>query len=296
MKDIHPPHARKTATLTGCSAVIMWAFLALFTKISGNTPPFQLASMTFAIGTIVGLIWTVITKNRIVTPKIPIKVICFGGLGLFSYHALYFAALANAPAEEASLIAYLWPLLIVTGSALLPGEHLKKHHIGGALAGFSGTILIINGGKGLIADTDHLLGYILALAAAFTWTAYSLAARNIANIPTISVIYYCAFSSVLACIAHIIFEQTIIPQTINQWLAITGLGLFPVGAAFYVWDHGMKHGDVQIIGAFSYTAPLLSTLILIAITDISIKSSVVLACILITFGAVLAAKDIIFKK
>ena len=43
-------------------------------------------------------------------------------LGLFGYHALYFTALRNAPPVEAGLIAYLWPLLIVVFSALLPGR------------------------------------------------------------------------------------------------------------------------------------------------------------------------------
>lgn len=38
--------------------------------------------------------------------------------------------------------------------------------------------------------------------------------------------------------------------------------LFPVGLAFYAWDHGVKNGDIQILGASSYAAPLLSTLIL----------------------------------
>ncbi len=43
---------------------------------------------------------------------------------------------------------------------------------------------------------------------------------------------------------------------------LLGLGLFPVGAAFYAWDFGVKNGDIQILGAASYAAPLLSTLIL----------------------------------
>ena len=38
----------------------------------------------------------------------------------------------------------------------------------------------------------------------------------------------------------------------------------PVGAAFYAWDHGVKHGNIQVLGAASYAAPLLSTLVLIA--------------------------------
>jgi drug/metabolite transporter (DMT)-like permease len=45
------------------------------------------------------------------------KVWALGLFGLFGYHFLYFTALRNAPAVEAGLIAYLWPLLIVVGSA-----------------------------------------------------------------------------------------------------------------------------------------------------------------------------------
>src|SRR3546814_1148446 len=52
--------------------------------------------------------------------------------GLFGYHALYFTALSHAPAVEASLICYLWPLLLVLFSALLPGERLRWWHLAGA--------------------------------------------------------------------------------------------------------------------------------------------------------------------
>jgi drug/metabolite transporter (DMT)-like permease len=33
-----------------------------------------------------------------------------------------------------------------------------------------------------------------------------------------------------------------------------------VGLAFYVWDIGVKRGDIQFLGVASYAAPLLSTL------------------------------------
>ena len=42
-------------------------------------------------------------------------------------------------------------------------------------------------------------------------------------------------------------------------MLVTGLG--PVGLAFYVWDIGMKHGDIRLLGIASYAAPVLSTLV-----------------------------------
>ena len=54
------------------------------------------------------------------------------------------------------------------------------------------------------------------------------------------------------------------PATAGEWLAILGLGLGPVGLAFYVWDYGVKHGDIRLLGVAAYAAPVLSTLILVA--------------------------------
>lgn len=284
-----------TATLAGGAAIIMWALLALLTDLSGTMPPFQLAAITFAIGTLVGIGWSMARPPAKRWPK-RWGVIIAGSCGLFAYHALYFMALRNAPAIEASLIAYLWPLLIVVGSALLPGQRLRWFHVVGALCGFAGTGLIVTGGTGFAPKPEYAFGYGVALAAAFTWATYSLAARRIADVPSSVVTLYCAGSAILALIAHLLFETTIWPDGTGQWLAIIGLGLLPVGAAFYVWDHAMKHGHVAVIGAASYAAPLLSSLILIAAGRAAMSWQIWTACILITLGAIIAAKDLIGAK
>lgn len=110
------------ATLIGFSAILMWSFLALFTAASGTMPPFQLSAICFAIGSLPGIATFIVRPARLKLLKQPAKVWVVGIAGLFGYHFLYFTALRNAPAVEAGLIAYLWPLLIVFGSALLPGK------------------------------------------------------------------------------------------------------------------------------------------------------------------------------
>jgi drug/metabolite transporter (DMT)-like permease len=81
-----------------------------------------------------------------------------------------------------------------------------------------------------------------------------------------------------------------------QWIAVLGLGLFPVGAAFYAWDYGVKNGDIQILGAASYAAPLLSTLILTLFGFAEPSWGIALACLLVTGGAVLAAHRMILRR
>jgi drug/metabolite transporter (DMT)-like permease len=283
------------ATLIGFSAILMWSLLALFTAASGRMPPFQLSAICFLIGSLPGIVVLAARPERARLLKQPAKVWLTGVIGLFGYHFLYFTALRNAPAVEAGLIAYLWPLLIVVGSALLPGETLKWNHVAGAFLGLGGTVLIV-GRNGFSFDEAYLLGYGAAFLCAFTWSVYSLVTRRFDAVSTDVVTGFCLAASVLSLLCHLILETTVWPQTSFEWLAVVGLGLLPVGAAFYAWDHGVKNGDIQILGAASYAAPLLSTLVLILTGFAEPSWRIGLACLLVTGGAVLAAKDMILRR
>ena len=78
--------------------------------------------------------------------------------------------------------------------------------------------------------------------------------------------------------------------------SVAALGLMPVGAAFYAWDIGVKRGNIQVLGAASYAAPLLSTLVLIAFGFAEPSWRIFAACVLITGGAVLAARSLLFGR
>ena len=276
-------------TLLGFAAVLMWSLLALLTARSGSVPPFMLAALTFAIATLIGIAVFLARGAPWHVFRQPPVVWLVGIAGLFGYHALYFAALRNAPAAQASLIAYLWPLLIVLGSAMLPGERLRWFHALGALIGLAGAGIIVTGGEGLSLSAQNGLGYALAGLCALTWSGYSLLSRRFGTVPTDVVTGFCAATAVLSLAAHLAFETTVLPATGGEWLAVLLLGLMPVGAAFYVWDYAVKRGDIQLIGAASYAAPLLSTLILVAAGEAAMSWSVVAAAVLITAGAGLAA-------
>ncbi|RME96960.1 MAG: EamA family transporter [Chloroflexi bacterium] len=279
------------ATLIGATAILMWSTLALFTALSGTIPPFQLTAMAFTIAFFIGLALWLRTGNGILSNlKLPGRVWILGIGGLFGYHFFYFMALRNAPAVEASLIAYLWPLLIVVFSALLPGERLRWFHVAGALLGFVGAILLVTRGQGLSFEPQYLVGYIAALVCALTWSSYSVLSRFVGSIPTNSVGGFCGATAILATLAHLMFEQPVWPAGI-EWLAVAALGLGPVGAAFFTWDYGVKRGNIKVLGALSYGAPLLSTLLLITFGLAQASWSVVLACIFIVGGAILASLE-----
>ncbi len=278
------------ATLLGFGAILLWSMLALFTEGSRPVPPLLLNALCFTIGGTIGLVWLVTKGNPKRLRTVPLGVYVFGTAGLFGYHFLYFSALRMAPPAQAGLIAYLWPLLIVLFSGLLPGESLRIGHVIGALIGLCGAaVILFADGIGAV-DQAALPGYGLALLCALTWSGYSVISRRLGDTPTESVAVFCVATACLSAIAHIALEPTIWPDSPTSWLSVVALGLGPVGLAFYVWDIGVKRGNIQLLGVASYAAPLLSTLILVLAGVADPTLSLALAAALITGGAILAAR------
>src|SRR5215813_7542708 len=255
---------RRRAMAAGFSAIALWGALAALSVSAGPIPPFQMVAMTFAIGAAIGMVRAMLRGvgwDGLV--NWPARVWLLGVVGLFGYHALYFAALQLAPPAEANLVNYLWPLLIVLLSAPLAGERLAWPHLLGALLGFAG-VLLLAVGRGASFAGAYALGYLLALGCAVTWSIYSVLSRRFGETPTDAIAAFCAASALLSLLCHLAFERTVWPADATAWLAVLGLGLGPAGAAFYLWDHAVKRGDIRALGALSYLTPILSTALLIA--------------------------------
>lgn len=275
-------------TLIGFTAILMWATLALLATWSRSVPPFQLTAMCFTLASGIGLaLWLRQGTSQSQPLHLSPAVWALGIYGLFGYHFFYFMALRHAPAVEVSLIAYLWPLLIVVFSSLLPGERLRWFHIVGAIAGFIGAGLLVTQGQEFSLNPDYTVGYLAALMCALMWSSYSVLSRRYGAVPTHAVGAFCLVSAILSWGCHFLFEATVIP-TATTGFAILALGLGPIGLAFFTWDYGVKHGNIKVLGALSYLTPLLSTLLLIFCGLASATWQLGLSCFLIMGGAVLA--------
>ncbi|MES0885003.1 DMT family transporter [Roseibium sp. SCP14] len=284
---------RVKATVVGLSAVLMWATLGVFGAGSGQVPPFLLNALCFGTSGALAMLWLAVT-GKLALLRQPPGVWAFGTLGLFGFHFFYFTAIRNAPPVEANLINYTWPLLIVLFSAFLPGEKLRAHHVLGTILGLAGAALLITGGDGIQFSGGSALGYGAAIASSLFWSSYSVLSRRLGSVPTEAVAGFCLMTALLSALCHVALEETVWPAAPQEWASVLALALFPVGLAFFTWDIGVKRGDIQVLGAAAYSAPLLSTLLLIAFGFGVLTLSVGIACLAITMGAVIAAKDMIF--
>ncbi len=274
-------------------AVLIWSTLALFTTATGRIPPFQLVAMAFAIAFAAALIKWLVRGQRLAAQLAwPVPVWALGIFGLFGYHALYFLALKSAPPAAANLINYLWPLCIVLFAVPLAGERLHWWHMAGVALGLAGTAIVLLTGDSVELSSAYTVGYVAAFGCAIVWGLYSVLSRRFGTVPTDAVGAFCGAAAALALLCHIAFEPTVWPADNGEWLAVLALGIGPAGGAFFLWDIGVKHGDIRALGALSYAAPVLSTLLLVIFGRALPSIGLLAACLLVTAGAVLAARDL----
>jgi drug/metabolite transporter (DMT)-like permease len=282
-----PGRTAGSATLIGVVAILLWAALAWLTVRAGGVPPFQLLALSFGVAFVSGVcVYAPRGRAGLRQMRQPLGAWLLGFAGIFGYHALYFYALSAAPAAQASLVAYLWPLFIVLFSALLPGGRLHLRHVLGVLLGLGGTALIAfeHAGSGAWSVT----GMAAAFGCALVWAAYSVLNRRYAQVPSILMVGICGLVALAGAICHFAVETTVAVGA-SQWLAIVLLGLGPTGLAFLAWDHATKHGHLALLGPLSYLAPLLSTVLLVATGASPARPELLVAAVLIIAGSAVAA-------
>jgi len=277
------------ATLIGSLSIVLWGTLALLTRLTGGSiPAFQLMAMTFSVAFLLMLLRWLFQGHLGLRHLRQSPVAWLLGVGgYFGYHFCYFMAMSKAPAVEVSLLAYLWPLLIVLFAAFLPGEKLKTKHVIGALVALAGCWMLISKDSTEFSS-EYLHGYLLALACALIWSSYSVASRLVSSVPTDAVGWFCLVTALLAAVCHLLWEETVWSLDTRQWVGVLGLGLGPVGIAFFTWDYGVKHGNLQLLGTLAYAAPLISVLLLVLAGEAEPSWTIAWGCMAIVSGSALA--------
>jgi drug/metabolite transporter (DMT)-like permease len=236
-------------------AVLLWSVLAFLSLQLSRMPPFLLIGIALCVGSLCGV-------HKIRQWRVPVRVLLLGVYGLFGFHFCLFLALRLAPPVEANLINYLWPLLIVVLSPLfVPGLRLAPRHIVAAVLGLAGAALIVTGGR-FGFQSRSLPGYALAAASAFIWASYSLLSGRIRSFPNAAIGLFCLCSGALSLLMHFLLEPRYV-LVLKDIPLLAMLGIGPMGAAFFLWNAGLRNGDPRVIGSFAYLTPMLSSLVLI---------------------------------
>lgn len=277
----------RPATLAGCGAIALWSFFALVARFIHRVPPLEMTAIGFGVASVAGLIVLAMGRRLHELQQPPVAWL-HGVGGLFGFHALYFAALALAPPTQATVINYSWPLLTVLLSAAVMGFALRISHVLGLVLGFMGCVLLLR--QDAVIDLSALPGYVCALAGALVWATYSAFARKLTAVPTGAMVGFYGVTAILSGAGHLMFERPVWPDA-TSWLAMSLLGLGPMGLAFMLWDFGIKRGDPKLLGVLGYVTPIASYLLLCLGGFAPFGPGSIVAATLVGVGGLLAGRD-----
>ncbi|MCG7530480.1 EamA family transporter [Psychrobium sp. MM17-31] len=276
------------ATLSGLMAIVMWGAFALLTQKINGMPPYLLLAMCFFFAALI------LPTLRLVSAKPLVSRPTFTWRGclisiscLMFFHVFYFMALDYAPVIQVSMISYLWPMML---ALLVAGKGSRLQALVGGVVGLFAVSLVL-GWEHLSLSSDYALGYLFAFGCAVTWASYSFylskANNSIDDMP-----WLCLGVSVISLIISALTESWAVVFDNQLIFAIALLALGPVGGAFYCWEFGLKRGNSSLIASLSFSAPLISALLLASFGYAQWSSNLALA-----LGLLISASIIInYKK
>lgn len=283
--------SQSSATWIGYSALFLWACSGVLASSVIKIPTFEVLSVAFSIS--FGLTALLLTmRRRWTNVKQPLLLWVIGMIGVYGNDALYIAAFKHAPAAQADLISYLYPILIILLASYLPSEKFSfKYIIAGFLGFFGSYLLITAGGDATNFQLKYMTGYFLAFIDAIVWSVYCIAARYYKNTPSEMIGMYCGCGLILSLIMHISYEQTIIPN-LHQTIVLIIMGLTTQGSAYFMWDYGIKRGNFNLLSVLAYSNPIIAVILLIIAGKSHYSDTLLIATLLISLGGALAGIDV----
>lgn len=235
-------------------AAFFFALMSLFVRLAGDLPVFQKSFFRNLVA--VAFATVVLLKNK---TKVHLNKGDWGGLLLRSVFGTIgvlcnFYAVDHLLLADASILNKLSPFFALIMGSLILGEKLKPFQIGAVICAFTGAMLVIKPGSGIIA-TPAIVGLIGGCAAgtAYTFVRY-LGKRGIAG-PFI-VFFFSAFSCVTIGPMMMLDYK---PMTTQQLIFLLLAGLAAAGGQFSV-TAAYCYAPAREISVFDYSQILFSAL------------------------------------
>jgi drug/metabolite transporter (DMT)-like permease len=242
---------------------MLWSAAPLLAAFAKATPPLQLTAVTLLAGALATL--PLSRRVNVAASGAVWQISVWVGIPLLIFGAVssYFIGMRLAPAAEAALITYTWPVLFVLLSQWSRFGRLRIAGVLGALIAFSGAALLLvpqaaSGGLG-----GATTGYALALLAACCWALYSWLSQTapLALAPLLPRLLLIACA--IAVAASLLLEGPLPLPSGEALLAGIALGLGPYGVAMVAWDKALRWGHASLVGSLAYGVPVLAALLLV---------------------------------
>ncbi|MGM9614908.1 MAG: DMT family transporter [Oscillospiraceae bacterium] len=281
----------KKEYICGLTTVLIWATMAAMVKgLLTEIPQLETLSVSgafaFAFLLLVNIQKGNLKKFRQFALKDFAAMAGLGFIGLFLYSALYYYGLSQLSSQEACILNYLWPIMLVLFSAILLREKLTPVKIAAMLCSFVGVILLTSG-SGASPDGNRLLGIVSCILAAVCYGLFSVLNKKADYDQDITMMVIWLTVAVCAALLGAVTE-TWVPITGGQWLGILWLGVVIDAVAYLLWALALKGTDnTAAIANLAYLTPFLSLIVSAVFLHEKLYARTVIALLFIVGGILL---------
>lgn len=209
-----------------------------------------------------------------------------GFLGLFVYSALYYYGLNQLTSQEACILNYLWPMMLVLCSCVILKERFTVMKTVAMLCSFAG-IVILSTGNGMTANGNTLVGMLSCVTAAVCYGLFSVLNKKANYDQNIAMMVMWLVVAVCGAVLGLVTE-TWKPIEGAQWLGILWLGAIVDAVAYLLWALALNGAEnTAKIANLAYLTPFLSLLVSAVVLKEQIRPRAVLALAFIIGGIAL---------
>lgn len=273
-------------------AIALWATAPLLAEQARSASPLSLTTLTLLAGALATLPLVRHAPRQSIGIGLGWRISVWLGVPLLILGAVssYFIGMRQAPASEAALITYTWPVLFVLLSQWAALGKIRLQSLSGALIAFAGAGLLMLPEQGMALDNASLNGYGFALMAALCWALYSWIgqASPVTLTPHLPRLLFIA--SLLSAIATLALEGRLTLPSDNALWAGIALGLGPFGIAMAAWDKALRGAPSSTIASLAYGVPILAAGLLVITGATPLAWNLPIAGLLVVGGCLQASR------
>lgn len=231
--------------------------------------PFQLGSVTLAVGFICLLLFCALTGRIGSLVKLPKKdlllSLLLGVLGFFLYQILTFSALKRIPASMNAILISTNVILIMLFAAIFLGERIGRNRVIGILTAGVGVVFVIFNRGFILGSKVGILGCLFSMGAAVVFSLYSVFAKRILaqNDPVVIVTLALFSGAVLLVIlaSRTVGMEGLVRAGAVTWLLMLLLGIGMIGISYPIWFFCLKRLPASQISIYIYMTPMFAVIL-----------------------------------
>ena len=275
-------------------AIFFWSTVATAFKLAlEHLEPIQLVFYSTLFSVIV-LFFIALIQGKIgliksFSKRALMQCAFLGFLNPCLYYIILFKGYDILPAQEAMVINFSWPIMIVILSIPILKQKIDIKSFLSIIVCYVGVVVIATKGDVFSMQFENSLGVVYILITTVIWSLFWLFNTKNSNDSVVSLFLIFLFSLPYILIITYFSDSFVIPS-LKGVIGSAYIGLFEMGISVVLWQSALKISTtVSRVASLVFITPFLSLLILHFVLKEDILASTI-------FGVILICSGLIFQK